>query len=867
MRSWSGRALLSACAVALVAALAPGMALADSWSAPTPVDPALLTVAVSCATSTFCVAVGNGAAVYNGTGWSEPADVDPGAVIRSVSCRTATFCVAGDQRGDYLTYDGVSWSAPQPVDVGGAAITAVSCPSATQCFAVDDAGDALSYQAGVWTVTSTTATSLWSLSCPAANFCMAGDGGDGVLTYDGGSWSSPVAVPGADAIMSLSCTAKTFCAAVDDVSDVFTYNGTTWSAATNERGAGEQTGVGAVSCSSASFCVASGPIVATYDGTGWTQDPAFERSSDGQVLALAASCLTQSQAFCVMVDAVSGDTSTYQNGSWSTAPKLLGSGGVTDISCASASFCAAVDLDGGATIDDDGSWAAPQRVDPGADLTSVSCPQAGFCAAADDAGHVLTYRDGGWSAPETLDASSPASVSCASASFCVAVDMAGNAFTYNGSSWSASDRIDASGLTSVSCPAASFCAALDDAGDALLYNGLWSQPGLIDPNDSLLNISCASASFCVAVGLGSTAVTYNAAQSAYWIPVQTGDSAGAFLNVSCAPQAAFCVAVDTSGDFLTYDGLQWSAPESTGGDGGLLAVSCPTAGFCSAASVVGSAQSYTRTPPPAPTSQQPPTVVGTAGVLGATLGVDYGSWTPTPVLYSEQWEDCDSAGANCAPVAGQTSTSYTVSGADVGHTIRVIEQAAAPGGQLGPPVASPAVTAPTSNGGPPAYPTVPPEFFPPPAPAVPAPTATTPTPTPTPTTRTAAPAPLPAVTAAEVRVALAALLSVPGSKKALAGALKHGYVLRFDAPGAGRLRVDWYYTPPKTAHSPKRRKPELIGSAARTISAAGRLAVKVTLTSGGKALLRTDGRMKVSVAVSFTPHDGTRMTTTAARWL
>ena len=255
-------------------------------------------------------------------------------------------------------------------------------------------------------------------------------------------------------------------------------------------------------------------------------------------------------------------------------------------------------------------------------------------------------------------------------------------------------------------------------------------------------------------------------------------------------------------------------------------------------------------------------MAGAAGFLGATLEVDHGSWTPTPVLYSEQWEDCDSAGANCAPVAGQTSTSYTLSDADVGHTIRVVEQAAVPGGQLGPSVASPAVTGPASAGGPPpSYPTVPPEFPAPPAPAVPAPTATTPTPPPT--TRTAASA----LSAAEVRAALSALLSVPGSKKALAGALKHGYSLSFDAPGSGRLRVDWYYTPPTTAKSRKRQKPELIASAKRTISAAGTLLVKVTLTSRGKALLRANGSLKVSVVVSFTPHGRTRTTMTATRRL
>jgi hypothetical protein len=65
-----------------------------------------------------------------------------------------------------------------------------------------------------------------------------------------------------------------------------------------------------------------------------------------------------------------------------------------------------------------------------------------------------------------------------------------------------------------------------------------------------------------------------------------------------------------------------------------------------------------------------PTIAGTAG-QGLTLSVTPGTWSNNPRSFSYQWERCDPAGANCAPIAGQTGLTYTVSAADAGSTLRV----------------------------------------------------------------------------------------------------------------------------------------------------------------------------------------------------
>jgi hypothetical protein len=81
----------------------------------------------------------------------------------------------------------------------------------------------------------------------------------------------------------------------------------------------------------------------------------------------------------------------------------------------------------------------------------------------------------------------------------------------------------------------------------------------------------------------------------------------------------------------------------------------------------------------APVNTAPPTISGTAQ-QGQALTEAQGSWTNSPTSFGYQWHACDSAGAGCAPIAGATDQTYTLSAADVGHTIRVQETASNAGG-------------------------------------------------------------------------------------------------------------------------------------------------------------------------------------------
>ncbi len=84
-----------------------------------------------------------------------------------------------------------------------------------------------------------------------------------------------------------------------------------------------------------------------------------------------------------------------------------------------------------------------------------------------------------------------------------------------------------------------------------------------------------------------------------------------------------------------------------------------------------------------------PTVGGTARD-GSTLTANPGTWSGTPTItYQYQWQRCDSAGANCVDIPGATSSTYTLTPADVGSTVRVLVTAVNDAGSSAPIASSP----------------------------------------------------------------------------------------------------------------------------------------------------------------------------------
>lgn len=71
-----------------------------------------------------------------------------------------------------------------------------------------------------------------------------------------------------------------------------------------------------------------------------------------------------------------------------------------------------------------------------------------------------------------------------------------------------------------------------------------------------------------------------------------------------------------------------------------------------------------------PRNKTLPTISGTAEV-GLTLVATRGTWSGSPTSFHYSWSRCDATGAACLAISGATGKIYTVTTADVGHTLRV----------------------------------------------------------------------------------------------------------------------------------------------------------------------------------------------------
>ena len=92
---------------------------------------------------------------------------------------------------------------------------------------------------------------LQNVSCVSSSFCLATSEGQSV-TFDGSIWSSPTALPISPE--DVSCASETFCVAVEEAEGyVATFNGSSWSSPSQIA---PKEGLNAISCVSASYCVA-----------------------------------------------------------------------------------------------------------------------------------------------------------------------------------------------------------------------------------------------------------------------------------------------------------------------------------------------------------------------------------------------------------------------------------------------------------------------------------------------------------------------------------------------------------------------------------------------------------------------------------
>jgi hypothetical protein len=322
-----------------------------------------------------------------------------------------------------------------------------------------------------WTLTDAEANhnnvSLYLLDCPSAGLCVAADQVGGVITSTApgsGAWAQALVFDNpswnVETMQGLSCPSVNFCAGTavtfageDQVATTTDPSGTAAWSVTNlfeatAPGYELETGIGAISCPSASLCVAvdaQGDVITSTNPTGggkaWTLT-----TVDTQTGIDAISCPTTS--LCVGVDnagnVVVSTNPTGGASAWTMSN--IDKEKFQDVSCPDANLCVASDNDGGVVVSTDptGGVSAWKRVaDVGgidqldgssvADLGVVSCSSAGECVTA-SGNYVLVSYDptGGASTWQTTDVNpnkSVNAVSCPSDDLCVAVDGYGDVLT------------------------------------------------------------------------------------------------------------------------------------------------------------------------------------------------------------------------------------------------------------------------------------------------------------------------------------------------------------------------------------------------------------------------------------------------------
>jgi hypothetical protein len=147
-----------------------------------------------------------------------------------------------------------------------------------------------------------------------------------------------------------------------------------------------------------------------------------------------------------------------------------------------------------------------------------------------------------------------------------------------------------------------------------------SGPGIATHTANFSSVSCPTAAFCAAVNDTGDAFTWNG--KTWSAGVDVDSTAGTnmndeFASVSCA-SSSFCVAGDDLSDVYTFNGSTWSAadqlnPSDTSASVS-FSVSCPTTSFCLA--VDGNVNDYTYNG----TSWSQPQVINSTTLNATTIG-------------------------------------------------------------------------------------------------------------------------------------------------------------------------------------------------------------------------------------------------------
>jgi hypothetical protein len=433
------------------------------------------------------------------THWAE-SNFDPAqGGPNSISCPTTTFCVMADNAGGVSTYNGASWSAVTTVDLGNQ-LSSVSCPTATFCAATDYQGNWLFDNSGTWT-----SPTPFNATTPSDNVAEA-----------------------------ISCPSTSFCMAVG-----YHQNGTNFGTEIDfwdsghwyaQSGGTTSDNFAAVSCTSTSFCLA-----VTYFGlSSVISNPHIDPSdSSNEIVYETAPTAVDQVNFVSGMTSVSCASSTYcaagtnegflevYNGaSWTTTSIFQSFTAPGYVSCplvasaASNTFssdCFAINSDGETAYSQGNTtWTAGPTGSALSLVSAVSCADTATCEASDFTGRVWAISLSTVYPHVTASTSSSTfdpphfvtAIQCTSATLCVASDTAGNVFQMTGSTWSSAHQLTTRpyGILTLSCSPFNLtepiCTAFNADGAQFVFDGSSWNSYNTEPGVFYAGFSCTSGSTC-----------------------------------------------------------------------------------------------------------------------------------------------------------------------------------------------------------------------------------------------------------------------------------------------------------------------------------------------------------------------------------
>lgn len=511
---------------------------------------------ISCPSASLCVAIDEDGRALASTDPSagpwQVTTVDPEAQLESVSCPTATFCAAaGDVHFvdvEVFTVEGPAavtpdWNAAG-IEVEGGEPDRLTCPSPSLCLMPGNSKTLVSTSPASGAAWKTMDLGETALACPSASLCV-GLRNDGSFAISDdpaveASWREFASTEGGVYPRSMACAGSSFCVAGLGGGDVTVLAGPEGEAPVWVRaatGGSFAKALNAVSCPSASLCLASGSNGDLY-ATDEPLSPAYWSRShliDGELWAVTCA----GPAWCVALGKIesTGELVLLYSedpaggaAAWHSVDRPRAG----NVSCPSSSFCALVRAGevltsteplGGAS-----TWTAvklnvPERITGLGVLPAVSCPSSGFCAVGGEGGYVLVSGEptggaGAWTkafvgyAPDYYHGKGPnvEDVECRSETLCAAVTWGSAISTttepFAGTAgWTVNGRPELDRPLAVSCAAdASLCVVGTTGGDAVTSfapteaGSPWGETAAIDTYDNLADLECdPTGAVCVAV--------------------------------------------------------------------------------------------------------------------------------------------------------------------------------------------------------------------------------------------------------------------------------------------------------------------------------------------------------------------------------